>query len=89
MDHAFHLGGGGLCARPQQKKNVVKMWYYVVLCGIMWTFGLQNFSKHMALDGQFYFLVLFGCMPVIPEGLHACYESVAFNGHKQTTTLSV
>ena len=45
----------------------------------MWTSAHQIFSKHMALDGQ----------PLDPEGFHACYESLAFNGHKQTTTLSV
>ena len=71
------------------EKNVVKMWYYVVICGNMWTSGHQIFSKHMALDGQFYFLVLFGWMPLIPEGFPAWYEYLAFNRHKQTTTLSV
>ena len=55
----------------------------------MWTSGHKIFSKHMARDGQLYFLALFGWMPLILDGFHACYESLAFNGHKQSTTSPV
>ena len=83
-------GGGGMCSAATER-NVVKMWwYYVVICDkICGLLAINFFSKHMALDGQFYFLVLLGWMPSISEGFHACYESLTFNGHKQTTTLSV
>ena len=52
------------------------MWENVVICGKIC--GLLAI-EHMALDGQFYFLVLFGWMPLIPAGSHACYESLAFH----------
>ena len=42
-----------------------------------------KFFQNKALEGQFDFLVLFGWMPLIPEGSHACYESLVFHGHKQ------
>ena len=53
------------------------MWENVVICGKIC--GHQFFCKHMALDGQFYFLVLFRWMPLIPEGSYACYESLEFH----------
>ena len=84
---------GGIMWPAAIEKNVVKMWYYVGKCGNMWynmwTSSHQISSEYMALDGQFYFLVLFGWMRLILGGSHACYESLVFHGHKQTTTLSV
>ena len=86
--NSIHTGGGEYVA-SSNRKECGKMWYYVGKCGNMWTSGHQIFFKYMALDGQFYFLVLFGWMPLIPGGYHTCYESLVFHGHKQTTALSV
>ena len=59
--------------RKKCGKNVLCYVVYVVICGkICGLLAIRFFSKHMALDGQFYFLVLFGWMPIIPEGFHAC-----------------
>ena len=43
------------------------------MCGkLRGLLAIKNFSEHMAMDGQFDFLVLFGWMPLIPRGpMHA------------------